>query len=114
MAFDFNALFNNEEEEQDFMPCYRASHLLSQKSYISNKEFSIKRLSSCDKSITFIDTLNFARLSVEKLGKIVGVPKLDKPSFLGQKPKNKEEEEILKVYNFRDSEISKKFLEFFI
>jgi len=56
------------------------------------------------------DTLNFAMMSLAKLGESVGVPKLEHPSFLGKKPKNKKEREELKIYNERDCEVTYLFM----
>jgi len=50
--------------------------------------------------------------SVEKLGSIIGISKLEKPKFLGKKPKNFQERYQLLEYNMYDSMISAKFLEF--
>jgi hypothetical protein len=66
------------------------------------------------KSLTFIDSLNYAYISVEKMGNIISMPKLDKPSFLGEYPKNLEEWKIIDEYNLRDSYITFKFMEFIV
>lgn len=58
-----------------------------------------------------MDTLNYIKLSVEKLGKLLKLPKLDIKELIGQYPKNKKEWENLIIYNLRDSEISKLALE---
>jgi len=62
--------------------------------------------------LLFLDTMNFAKLSVEQQGKILNIPKLPKPKALGRKPKNKTEFEELKKYNIQDSRISREFLVF--
>jgi hypothetical protein len=62
----------------------------------------------------FLDTMSIAtKQSVAKLGKMLGLPKLEKPIFLGQKPKNEEEEKILLEYCKRDSEITYRFATYF-
>jgi len=60
--------------------------------------------------LIFLDTLNFAPISVEGMGKILGIPKLNTPKALGRIPKNDEEKRELEIYNKRDSEISYKFM----
>jgi len=62
--------------------------------------------------IKFIDTMNYVGFSVEKLGKIIGVPKLPKPDCLGRLPNNKWEEFDLMQYNIQDSRISCDFMYF--
>lgn len=63
-------------------------------------------------SIKFIDTLNFLNMSVQKIGdEILHLPKMEKPLFLGKRPKNQEEEMYLIAYNKRDSEISYKVMD---
>lgn len=57
----------------------------------------------------FLDTINFWAAGVDKLGSIVGVPKMEKPKFLGLRPKNKEEWEELIRYNINDSKITYMF-----
>ncbi len=56
--------------------------------------------------IDFIDTFSFAKFSVEKWGKILKIPKLPKPGFLGKKPRNGAEMATLERYNKQDSKIS--------
>jgi len=64
-------------------------------------------------NMIFVDTLNLAFASVEKLGKMLNLPKLEKPFFLGYKPLNDNEENILLEYNKRDTEITYKFAIYF-
>ena len=114
LAFDFFGTFHNTEYIKYFKPLMPKSNLISVKVFYNRKtkEFQQKGGKGCE-SITFIDTGNYFRTSVEKLGEILKVQKLDKPEFLGYKPKNETEKQILEIYNERDSEISRKFTEFF-
>lgn len=64
-------------------------------------------------NIRFGDTMAIIPASVETLGKTIGVLKMAKPSFLGQKPKNKKELKYLKEYNAQDCKVSKIFMERF-
>lgn len=62
------------------------------------------------KKLTFIDSFNFAPFSVEKMGKILNLPKLKSPKALGKIPKNKEERKELEIYNKRDCEVTYYFM----
>jgi len=74
---------------------------------------SAKYLGSDNKTkVKFMDTMNIVPFSVETLGKIINVPKLPHPEFLGKIPKNDYEKDILLKYNLNDSYISFKFGEF--
>ena len=61
----------------------------------------------------FVDTGNYSKSSVAKLGNMVGIPKLEKPSFLGHIPKDNNEWEIIRRYNINDSLITYKFMDQF-
>lgn len=57
--------------------------------------------------IKFIDTLNWHKASVKELGRIVKMPKLPSPLYLGKRvPQTPMEEKELRDYNKRDCEIS--------
>ncbi|MFB6075968.1 MAG: DNA polymerase [Candidatus Aenigmatarchaeota archaeon] len=61
----------------------------------------------------FLDTMNFYPASVETLGEVVDLPKLEKPDFLGEKTKREmsfQETKYLMIYNYRDSEVSYEFM----
>lgn len=62
--------------------------------------------------LTFLDSLNYAPFSVELMGKILGLPKLDSPKALGKIPKNEKERLELEIYNKRDCEVTYKFMQF--
>ena len=64
-----------------------------------------------DRKIKFLDTLNFIKLGVEKLGKLVDTPKLKSPENLGKiKTENMSflEKAKLEAYNYNDSLITYK------
>ncbi len=112
LQFDFFGTFHDAEEVQEFNTLFRGSDLLSARSYIINKEFSRKNTEDKKNGIIFLDTLNYAKQSVEQLGKILKIPKLNKPKCIGRLPRNNIEKQEMEVYNMRDSEISKKYIDF--
>ncbi|HJZ23918.1 MAG TPA: DNA polymerase [Candidatus Babeliales bacterium] len=117
-GFDFFGTFFGTEDIQHFKLLMRGSHLLSATTYIINGKFvktlyMEKKTQAC-KKLTCIDTLNFAQLSVDEMGSILKIPKMEKPDFLGQIPTSDAEWQYLIDYNKRDAEISKKFFEFLI
>jgi len=58
--------------------------------------------------VKIVDTMNLLnRLSVEKLGKLLGLPKIERPDYLGRRePKTDAEREYFMRYAVRDAEIS--------
>jgi len=101
LGFDFFELFSGKEELKKAKFVWRGSDLICAKMRINNGQ-----------NVTFIDTMNYAKMSVEKLGNIIDVKKLKKPACLGKRPKTKEEYDELIRYNMRDSEVSQKFIRF--
>jgi hypothetical protein len=85
---------------------------LTAKTYVYLKKLSRKKQNPKAKPIIFLDTLNYAKLSVEKLGIMLNIKKLPKPKCLGRKAKTDTELKDLIEYNLRDSEISQKGLKF--
>jgi len=78
LGFDFFGTFEREEEIRKFRTLFRGSSLVFAKTWIRNREFSDKayKINKRKKkyygkpcSITFIDTFNYAKISVEKIGK---------------------------------------------
>lgn len=112
LGFDFMGVFHKTEEMTNFMLQFRGSDLIYAKTHINNKKFIRNNTKKKLKNLTFIDTLNYAKLSVKQMGKILNLPKLEKPVCLGRLPKSKEEKQELVTYNLRDSEISYKFINF--
>lgn len=111
LAFDFMGTFHKQPEELEFNMLWRGSSMLFAKTFSKDKKFMRKKVNNAI-PVTFIDTMNYANLSVEKLGKIIGYNKLGKPSFLGRIPNNQEEIDELKFYNMQDSKISCEGLRF--
>jgi len=113
LAFDFFGTFFGEEEVKNFKTLFRGSGLLFAKTFIENQKFCLHRKKKKkNPSLTFIDTGNFASLSVADLGNLIGVKKLDSPSFIGEWPKNRSQWREMVKYNMRDSEVSARALRF--
>lgn len=115
--FDFFGTFPRQEAYKNFDIIEQHGQLILSSAYISynskDKNFYHKSKVTDKKKywkITFCDTLNHYGASVEQLGKLLNMPKLKKPEFLGSHPKNKKQWEILKKYNINDSLISYNFI----
>lgn len=65
-----------------------------------------------NQTIRFYDTFSHLKGRLAKLGEILGIEKLEKPVFLGKKPKDKAEWKILKEYNIRDSVVCLRIADF--
>ena len=105
LSFDLSVLLFGCDEWNNLKIINRAGDIIyAEKSFPdSNKKGKIK----------FLDTMNFIKLSVQKLGGILKIPKMESPGFIGNIPVNQEEEDYLREYNKRDCEISCKFMYFF-
>lgn len=116
LAFDFFGTFFEKEDVKHFYTLFRGADLLFAKSYLDKDQFTKnpKLKTKALPSVTFLDSLNYAKLPVSEMGKILNLRKLEKPEFLGEFPQNKEEWEIMIDYNLRDSEITYKFMIFLI
>lgn len=102
LAFDFLHLFDKHHTGVRLL--WNGSRLLTAGISTGTKQ-----------RLTFWDTLNLApSYSVEKMGKLLHIPKLTKPKALGRWPKNKEEMEELTTYNVQDSRISREGMRFFL
>ena len=87
LGFDFFGTFHKEPEAAQFRLLWRGSDILSAKTFLRNGEFHISpqvegKKYKVFKSMTFIDTMNYAHLGVTKLGKLIGIPKLKAPEWL--------------------------------
>lgn len=100
LGFDFTTLFWGTKYWNDFEIITGQSGIL----YAEYKKIKGR--------IRFIDTTNYIFWGVEKLGKIINSPKIDKPSFLGEKPKNELQKAELTLYNKQDCKISCDFMYF--
>jgi hypothetical protein len=118
LAFDFFGIFSNFENTfKTFNIIDRAGSLIYAETYISrNKDDLNFYKNPQDKKhyvkLVFLDTFNYISFPVHELGKILNIPKLESPNCLGRLPINKQEQEELKIYNLRDSEITFKYMEF--
>jgi hypothetical protein len=127
LGFDFHGLFHDLAIYFDMQ--YRNGQLLSAKTYVYEDKFvhPVQRkinLNSCQTkakydverkkyfSLTFIDTIAYKPASVETLGEIVGIKKLEHPKAFQRIPKDDDEWAEMEKYNIQDSKISKVFTEF--
>jgi hypothetical protein len=93
----------------------KTSDVMYAKTFIVNNKFcKTRERGKSGHSVMFLDTMNFDMSGVEKLGKILGLPKLDKPECVGKckSPKDEKEWEQVRIYNLRDSEISYRYMKF--
>lgn len=119
LGFDFMGTFFNTDDEQCFRIQMRGSHLISATAFYEHDTWTSQKKRDSGsrkqrKSIRFLDTMNYSPMSVEKLGKFIGIEKLGKPAFLGQIPQSPEQWNELEAYNINDSRISYEFMKFFI
>lgn len=131
LAFDYMGIFFNNIEVNEFKLCFRGSMMIGANTYVfgeKNEKFFSPNSYYIDSEgkkhiskhrVRFIDSLNYAFYSVASMGKIIKCPKLPTPKCIindglnfARKPKNQEEEEELRVYNIRDSQITYKFMKF--
>lgn len=104
LNFDFTVVFYDTKYWNDFKIMMRNGNII-QASYNLNHNHGY---------IRFIDTANYAFMSVDNLGKIIGANKLKKPCFLGERIPNNEDEYIeMMNYNRMDCKISHDFMLFF-
>ena len=116
LSFDFFGTFFKESDAKNFFTLFRGSDLLLAKTHFYNNDFypQAKIKTKSLKSLLFLDSMNFAKLSVSKMGNIIGLPKLEHPDCLGKTPQNIQDWYAIKEYNLRDSEITLKFMKFLI
>jgi len=113
IQFDFFKLFEGEIEVKHFQILFPKSAMIYAKTFLINGEFSYYNDGKKgNRSIYILDTMNYAGGSVENMGKIIGLPKLECPFPYGYKCKNKKELESMRIYNLRDAEISCKYMIF--
>lgn len=119
LSFDFFGIFFGHEDIAKFHYAQRGSGLLFAKTYFEGNDFTAisKRQGSrqARASLTFIDTMNYSLLSVEKLGGMVNLPKLKAPVFeTALNDMSQTDRDYMIQYNLRDSWISHDFMKFFI
>jgi len=112
LSFDFLVLFFGSTQIKNFDMLFRGSDMLMCKTHVYNNRFN-RHYNKHRTSLTFLDTMNYSKASVKKLGDMLEIPKLEKPKALGRRPRNKAELKELSIYNIRDSEISYKAIRFF-
>ena len=98
LAFDFDILYSEN-------PLYNRFKRITTNGLRKCETLSINH----HKSIVFWDTYNFIQWSLEKYGKLLNLPKIEHPKFLGKYPKTSAEWRELETYCMRDSEITYKF-----
>lgn len=101
LQFDILSLFKNTEHLKNIEPFIKNSNFIMCKYNIAHRE-----------SIKFLDSFNYYKFSVKRMGNIIGIDKLPKPVFLGEKIKNNLERLELEEYNLRDSVITYRFMKF--
>jgi len=109
LGFDFFGLYHETDEIQRFRTLFRSADLMFAKTNIKGNEYSIPKKGDLWRdNVTFVDTMNYKKASVESLGKMIGNPKYQKPDWLGVRgPEDKKETEYLVEYNLQDSQISR-------
>jgi len=104
LSFDFTAVFEDTEYFNEIQTIYRGSDLL-----LCNYNIPSKKR----EKIKFLDTMNYAPFSVEKMGKILGNEKLEKPEYMGKrKCKTQDELNYFIEYNKQDCKITCDFMYF--
>lgn len=114
-GFDFFGTFDGEPEIMNFKLLMRGSFLLYARTWIdSSSKFFYKTKDSPQAygTVTFLDTLNYAMMSVEQMGDVLGMPKLKIGDKIGKVPRNAVEWCEMKDYNMRDARISQMFMKF--
>lgn len=115
LCFDMTSLIYETDLFKSMYPILRGSEMVYCKIPTSTRSYTTakgEKRTYTDRSLKFIDTFSFLKTSVEKMGKILGIPKLPKPDFLGERPKTDKEKKILEEYNLRDSYITYRFIQF--
>jgi hypothetical protein len=119
LGFDFWGTFFDTTEAKNFNVSARSGDLLFATTYFNednsftckpNKNYSSGKKKS---SLTFVDTLNYAKISVKKMGSIIGLEKLDYKDF-DEFPTDIDKMQELVKYNIRDAMITREFMKFFI
>lgn len=102
LSFDYTSLFYETSFWNDFNIIYRGSDMILATYSIDKK-----------RKIKFIDTFNYVGFSVEKLGQIIGISKMEKPEYIGKRKSNNQKElNYFIEYNKYDCKISCDFMYF--
>lgn len=103
LQFDLTALFFDTEYWDDLEICWSNSNMIS----------AVIKFNDSNKHgyITFLDTLNFNKVSVKSLGKIVNIPKMEiDKSLFDKKDLNSQELKDMIEYNINDAKISQQYM----
>lgn len=104
LNFDFTVVFYETKYWNDFKILMRQGNIIQASYDLKHKHGYVR----------FIDTSNYAFMSVAKLGEIIGSDKLEKPKWLGKKkPEDIDERLELMNYNRQDCKITHDFMNFF-
>lgn len=101
LGFDFFGLFENTDVLGRFNLIIRGSNLITSKLQHETRK----------KTESFIDTINFSKISVKQMGNLLGIPKLPQPICFKRMPKDEDEFIEMQNYNKRDTYITYKFTE---
>jgi hypothetical protein len=111
--FDFHATFKGEELADWTRMYSKGGSLLCAYSYVVDGKFYKTKPKGAKWShkVTFIDTMNYARMPLKSIGKILGVEKMSWDFNHVKEPTN---EDLIrfKEYNMKDAEIARRFMEF--
>jgi hypothetical protein len=103
LQFDLIALFFGTEYWDDLKICWNESNIIS--AVIKFKD------SNKHGYITFIDTLNFNKISVKELGQIIGIPKMEiDKNLFDKKNLSHAELNLMIEYNLNDGKISQQYM----
>jgi len=103
LDFDLSRLW--EAPEQDFFIIVRAGKIIYAKKKITNGGKTTTR--------TFLDTWNYQKMSVKKMGEMLKCPKLASPSKFLSTPKTYSERREFEIYCQRDALITWKYADLF-
>ena len=115
LGFDFFGTFMGTLEIQQFNLLFRGSFLLYARTWLDgSSQFFRKSLTSqkAHGTMTFLDTLNYAHMSVEQMGEVLKIPKIDIGDKIGTVPQNDAEWDAMFEYNMQDARISQQFMKF--
>jgi hypothetical protein len=109
LGFDFNATFRGYEVGEWHLFRSKSGGLLYAYSYIEKGKFTKYPKEQKKYKISFIDTANFAQMTLAKMAKIIGLKKMD---WDFSKDDIDADWHRFLEYNMNDAVIARKFLEF--
>jgi hypothetical protein len=114
MEFDAMGIFRGTKYEGKITPMMREAFIFMAKTYVQDGE--LVRIPDRNKyhwPVQMVDTMAYAPMGVEALGRLVNHPKMKHPKCFNRQPETLIEWEELEKYCVNDSEISRKAMEFF-